>query len=93
MRHARRRKHRVVKLLIRPAPPTGPGPATVSGQVAPRHKMPVTPRVTPAAANPQPITIRLQRRSSQSLRRLSASDVPGSTADRTTHGEAGMLCS
>src|SRR4051795_10503345 len=28
----------VVKLLIRPAPPTGPGPATTSGQVAPRHK-------------------------------------------------------
>jgi hypothetical protein len=28
----------VVKLLIRPPPPTGPGPATASGQVAPRHK-------------------------------------------------------
>src|SRR4051812_40439618 len=28
----------VVKLLIRPAPPTGPGPATTSGQVTPRHK-------------------------------------------------------
>src|SRR3954453_2474574 len=28
----------VVKLLIRPAPPTGPGPATTSGQVAPRHE-------------------------------------------------------
>jgi hypothetical protein len=28
----------MVKLLIRPAPPTGPGPATTSGQVAPRHQ-------------------------------------------------------
>src|SRR3954447_24548738 len=38
MRHIRRRKRQVVKLLIRPAPPTGPGPVTTSGQVAPRHK-------------------------------------------------------
>jgi hypothetical protein len=28
----------VVKLLNRAAPPTGPGPATASGHVAPRHK-------------------------------------------------------
>src|SRR6478609_7575543 len=28
----------MVKLLIRPAPPTGPGPATTSGHVAARHE-------------------------------------------------------
>ena len=28
----------MVKLLIRPAPPTGPGPMTASGQVATRHE-------------------------------------------------------
>ena len=28
----------MVKLLIRPAPPTGPGPATTTGQVATRHE-------------------------------------------------------
>jgi hypothetical protein len=38
MRHARRRLRQVVKLLIRPAPPTGPGPVTASGQVAARHE-------------------------------------------------------
>jgi hypothetical protein len=38
MRHARRGERQVVKLLIRPAPPTGPGPATASGHVAARHK-------------------------------------------------------
>ena len=34
MGHVGRRERPAVKLLIRPAPPTGPGPATTSGQVA-----------------------------------------------------------
>src|SRR3954452_20843162 len=38
MRHIRRHQRQMVKLLIRPAPPTGPGPVTASGQVATRHK-------------------------------------------------------
>ena len=38
MRHTRRHQRLVVKLLIRPAPPTGPGPVTASGHVAPRHQ-------------------------------------------------------
>ena len=38
MRHIRRSQRQVVKLLIRPAPPTGPGSATTSGQVAARHE-------------------------------------------------------
>jgi hypothetical protein len=68
MRHTRRHQRLVVKLLVRPAPSTGPGPATASGHVAPRHKMPVLPGVTPAITNPQPTTIRLRKRSSQSYR-------------------------
>jgi hypothetical protein len=34
MSHIRRLQRRVIKLLTRPAPPTGPWPATASGQVA-----------------------------------------------------------
>ena len=65
MRHARRHQRQVVKLLIRPAPPTGPGPATASGQVASRHEASHNVGHT-RDHHPQPTTIRLQARSSQS---------------------------
>src|SRR6185437_6172151 len=38
MGHANRRTPEAVKLLIRPEAPTGPGPATTSGQVAPKAR-------------------------------------------------------
>jgi hypothetical protein len=58
----------VVKLLIRPAPPTGPGPVTTSGQVATRHQASLFGGHT-RGHQPQPSTFRLRWRSSQSLRR------------------------
>lgn len=77
MRHARGRQRLVVKLLIRPAPPTGLGPATASGQVAPRHNASHSgghARSRQPTAH-QPIIIRLQWRSSQSYRREPGTDA------------------
>ena len=61
----------MVKLLIRPAPPTGPGPVSTSGQVAARHEASLSEGHT-RGHQPQPSTFRLRWRSSQSFRRLSA---------------------
>ena len=58
----------MVKLLIRPAPPTGPGPVTTSGQVATRHEASHSGGHT-RGHQPQPSTFRLRWRSSQSYRR------------------------
>ena len=55
--------------LIRPAPPTGPGPVTTSGQVATRHEASHSGGHT-RGHQPQPSTFRLRWRSSQSFRRL-----------------------
>ena len=74
MRHARRCSRQAVKLLIRPAPPTGPGPATTSGQVAARHEASHNVGHT-RGHQPQPSTIRLRKRSSQSQRRLTRAVV------------------
>ena len=53
--------------------------------------MPVLPGVTPAVTNPQPTTIRLRKRSSQSYRRLTDTGGVTSSIDPTTKLRSGCL--
>src|SRR5687768_2574193 len=77
----------MVRLLIRPAPPTGPGPATASGQVAARHEASHSGGHT-RGHQPQPSTFGLRWRSSQTLRRLSA-HLEHPHADESAYAESG----
>ena len=88
-------------MLLRPAPPTGPGRATTRGQVAPKAKTPVFPRVTLAVTNPQPTISRLRTRSSQSFHSLTVknscryahSTAPDRSTSKTSCAEAAMATS
>src|SRR5688572_31143245 len=62
-----RQRQLAVKLLIRPTSPAGPVPAAAGGQVRRKARKPVSRRVTPTAADGQPITDALTWPGSQSV--------------------------